>query len=187
MGTNVYFVRHAQSDTSIKDELMRPLTERGMSDTKLVVNMLKDRNIQAVYSSPYRRAFDTVKGLADANNLTINIVDNLRERKVGDIWVDDFETFSRRQWEDFDFKLEHGESLREVQERNIAALYNILKSNQGRNIAVGSHGTALSTIINYFSPSFGYDDFWAIVDKMPYIMGFRFEGMDFIGMEEVKI
>ena len=185
--TNIYFVRHAEPDFSIKDDMMRPLTDKGMADTKRVTKALKNRNIKAIYSSPYKRAYDTVKDLAEATDLEINIVEDFRERKVGNVWVDDFTAYSRKQWADFDYKLEHGESLREVQKRNITALYDILKNNLGRNVVVGSYGTALSTIINYFNPDFGYDDFWSIVDKMPYILCFKFKNMEFIGMEEVEL
>lgn len=187
METNIYFIRHAQSDMSIKDDMQRPLTEKGTKDTKLVTKILREKNIQAVYSSPYKRAVDTVKDLAQESGLSINIIEGFRERKVDDIWIEDFRTFSKKQWEDFNFKLSNGESLFEVQKRNIEALYDLLKSNLGKNIAVGSHGTALSTIINYFNPDFGYDDFWAIVDKMPFIMCFKFNNMEFAGMEEVVL
>jgi 2,3-bisphosphoglycerate-dependent phosphoglycerate mutase len=185
--TNIYFVRHAQPDISIKDDMLRPLTEKGMADTKRVTKVLKDRNIEAIYSSPYKRAYDTVKDLAEVTRLEINIVEGFRERKVDNVWVDDFKAFSRRQWEDFNFKLECGECLREVQERNVAALNDVLKNNLGSNIVVGSHGTALSTIINYYNPDFGYEGFWSITDKMPYILCFKFKNMEFIGMEEVEL
>ena len=185
--TNIYFVRHAEPDFCVKDDMMRSLTDKGMADTKRVTKALKNRNIKAIYSSPYKRAYDTVKDLAETISLEINIVEDFRERKVGNVWVDDFTAYSRKQWADFDYKLEHGESLREVQKRNITALYDILKNNLGRNVVVGSHGTALSTIINYFNPDFGYDDFWSIVDKMPYILCFKFKNMEFIGMEEVEL
>ena len=199
--TNIYFVRHAQPDISIKDDMIRPLTEKGIIDTKLVTKTLKDKNISAIYSSPYKRAYDTVKDLAQVIGIEINIAEGFRERKVDTVWVDDFKTFSRKQWDDFDFKLECGECLREVQERNVAALNDVLKNNlgwsqaqpaarpcsRGKNVVVGSHGTALSTIINYFNPDFRYDGFWSIVDKMPYILCFQFENMEFIGMEEIEL
>ena len=42
-------------------------------------------------------------------------------------------------------------------------------------MAVGSHGTALSTIINFFDPSFGYNDFEKIKHVMPWIVEFVFD------------
>jgi 2,3-bisphosphoglycerate-dependent phosphoglycerate mutase len=68
-----------------------------------------------------------------------------------------------------------------------AALNDVLKNNLGSNIVIGSHGTALSTIINYYNSDFGYEGFWSIADKMPYILCFKFNKMEFIGMEEVEL
>jgi L-ribulokinase len=93
--------------------------------------------------------------------------------------------FFKAQWEDFDYKLANGESLREVQQRNISALTSILEKHRGKSIVVGTHGTALSTIINYFRPDFGHDAFISIIDKMPYIIGMRFDGLNFINMEVI--
>ncbi len=184
--TKVYFVRHAQSDFSIKDDLNRPLSEKGIEDAKRVTNILIDKNITSIYSSPFKRAVDTIKDFAESTGLDIKINDNFRERKVGE-WVEDFKAFSQKQWEDFDFKLAEGESLRQVQERNISALFDVIKNNFGKNIAIATHGTALSTIINYFNPGFGHADFWNIIDKMPYILCFRFNGMELESIEEVEI
>lgn len=49
------------------------------------------------------------------------------------------------------------------------------KENEGLNIVVGTHGTALGTMINYYDTSFGYEQFWSIVDRMPYIMHFQYQ------------
>lgn len=57
-----------------------------------------------------------------------------------------------------------------VQERNIAALSDILKNNRNKNIVIGTHGTALSTILNYYDNSYNCDSFLRIIDWMPYII-----------------
>jgi len=77
---------------------------------------------------------------------------------VGNVWIEDFNSFAKKQWEDFDYKLSDGESLREVQNRNIKALNEVLRMYEGKNIVIGTHGTALSTIINYYDSTYGYDD-----------------------------
>lgn len=184
MKTYVYFVRHAEPDISIKDDLLRPLSVKGTADAKKVTYALMDKKITAVYSSPCKRAVDTVKDFADNNGFDIMQIDDFCERKNGE-WVEDFKTYCKNQWENFDFKLSQGESLREVQERNIAALFDVIKKNPGKSIVIGTHGTALSTIINYYNPGFGYDDFWGIIDKMPYILCFEFDGIRLEYIEEV--
>ncbi len=67
-----------------------------------------------------------------------------------------------------------------MQRRNISALEAALERFENRNFAVGSHGTALSTIINYFDPKFGYADFEEIKPLMPFAVCFEFEGGEFV-------
>ena len=64
------------------------------------------------------------------------------------------------------------------------ALKDILKNNEGMNIVIGTHGTALSSIINYYKPDFGCDDFLRIIDWMPYILEMDFERQQFVSMTE---
>ena len=72
---------------------------------------------------------------------------------------DNFASFCKAQWMDFDYKLSDGETLREVQERNIAVLNRLLNHHRNSTIVVGTHGTALSTIINFYDKQFGYKNF----------------------------
>lgn len=175
MKTNIYFVRHAEPDFTIKDDLTRPLSGKGFADTKKVTAALLDKDISTVYSSTFKRAVDTIKDFADHMGFEIITDQNFCERRVGE-WVEDFKSYSKKQWEDFNYKLENGESLKEAQARNVSALLEVVRNNSGKNVVIGTHGTALSTIINHFKPSFKYDDFWRIIDKMPYILCFKFDG-----------
>lgn len=186
METLIYFVRHAEPDFSIKDDMTRPLTQKGMEDAKKVATILADKGITKVYSSPYKRSVDTIKAFAESNRLEITTHDNLRERSVG-AWVEDFKAYSSNQWADFDYKLDGGECLREVQKRNIQALLELMETHKGQHIAIATHGTALCTILNHFKPEFGYKEFWAMVDKMPYILCLKFDGAEFKGIEEIEL
>ena len=53
--------------------------------------------------------------------------------------------------------------------------------------AVGSHGTALSTLIHHFRPAFGYADFERICPLMPWIVRFTFDGRVCVGVEEYNV
>lgn len=173
--TTVYFVRHAAPNFKNHDDLTRELSAQGLKDRTLVTEFLWDKKIEVVLSSPYKRAVDTIKEFADAKGLQIELIDDFRERKVGNEWINNFDDFCKSQWADFDYKLSDGESLREVQRRNISALNQVLKTSAGKNVVIGSHGTALSTIIHYFDPTFGYKEFNEIKDLMPWIVRFSFE------------
>ena len=185
--TSVYFVRHAQPNYDNHDDFSRELTEKGLADCKLVTKFLSDKDIHVVLSSPYLRSVDTVKDFADSCGLPITTIEDFRERKIDSCWIEDFNEFARRQWEDFDYKLSDGECLREVQERNIAALMRVLKEHAGKNIVVGSHGTALSTIVNFFDKSFGYEQFEQIKGLMPWIVHFTFEGENCVKLERINV
>ena len=173
--TNVYFVRHAEPNYENHNDQLRELTAKGMADRALVTEFLSDKQIHAVLSSPYKRSVDTVKEFADKNSLSIELVDDFRERKIDSVWIEDFNAFAAQQWTDFTYKLSDGECLQEVQDRNINALRQVLAKYRGKNIVIGSHGTALSTVINYYDNSFGYSDFQEIKKLMPWIVHFCFE------------
>ena len=185
--TTVYFVRHAQPNYDNHDDLTRELTEKGLRDRSLVTAYLRDKTIHAVLSSPYKRSVDTVKEFADEMELPVILVDDFRERKVDSGWIEDFNAFARRQWEDFSYKLSDGECLGEVQRRNITALNHVLATHPDQNIVIGSHGTALSTVINYFDPTFGYSNFEAIRGLMPWVVKFTFDGNQCTEIETIDL
>ncbi len=171
--TKIYFVRHAQPDYGWRDDRTRPLTAEGITDSKIVLATLKDKNINVFYCSPYKRSLDTIADTAAYFNKNILTDERLHERTAG-INGNQRHLFKKR-WQDHDYHEENGESIRMVQERNIAALSEILAAQKDQNIVVGTHGTALSTILNYYDPSFGYNDYMRIIDWMPYIVELDFE------------
>jgi 2,3-bisphosphoglycerate-dependent phosphoglycerate mutase len=175
MMTTVYFVRHAEPNYENHDDISRELSDKGLRDRKRVTNFLADKKIDVVVSSPYKRAIDTVGDFAEINGLDITIVEDFKERRIDSQWIEDFHSFSKKQWEDLQYKLSDGECLENVQKRNISALGKVLEQYRNKNIVVGSHGTALSTIINYYDQSFGYSDFERIRCVMPWIVEFTFE------------
>lgn len=185
--TTVYFVRHAQPNYKNHDDLTRELTEKGLQDRMKVAELFREIPIHAVLSSPYRRAVDTVQPLADQRGLNVIADFDFRERKVGDGWLEDFTSFAKRQWADFDFALEHGESLRQVQARNIAALERALEAHEGQTIVIGSHGTALSALAEHYAPGFGYEGFDRIRNVMPWVVRFTFEEKTYMEVQEIAL
>ena len=166
--TRLFFVRHAQSDHDWKDDRTKPLTEEGMQDAKIVLDVLKDEKIDLFYCSPYKRSIDTIAGTARFFKKEIITYERLRERQKG---LDgNVHGMFQKRWADHSYHEEGGESLKMVQERNMEALKEILDKYPDKTIVIGTHGTALSTIMNYYDPDFGCDDFLRIIDWMPYIV-----------------
>lgn len=173
--TTIYFIRHAEPDYNNHDDFTRPLTDKGRRDAKQLAKYFEDKQIDMVLSSPYCCAVETVKGIAEMIHSEVIIIEDFRERKVDSCWIEDFNGFVKKQWEDFDYKLSDGECLREVQQRNIVALHKVLVEYPNKKLVIGSHGTALSTILNYYDSSFGYDDFNKIRALMPWVVKMSFE------------
>ena len=80
--TDIIFVRHAQSVYGA-DDRNRPLTEEGLLDRQIVMDALKNREIDAFLCSPYKRSIDTIKPAADFFKMDIFTDERLRERKAG--------------------------------------------------------------------------------------------------------
>jgi 2,3-bisphosphoglycerate-dependent phosphoglycerate mutase len=170
--TSIFFVRHAQPSENWEDDRTKPLTEIGMEDSKRVTVTLEKSDINFFYSSPYKRSMDTILDCANNYNMIIHIDERFRERKLG---IKSGE-FLEKRWNDFSFYEENGENLASLQQRNIEALTEILNQHSNKNIVIGTHGTALSTILNFYDPSFRCDGFKRIWLSMPYIIRLDFDG-----------
>ncbi len=181
----VYFVRHAQPDHVWEDDRTRPLTDEGREDSKKVLEFLKDKKIYKFYCSPYVRSKDTIADAARYFGKEIATDERLREREAGR--AGNAQGMFQKRWADLEFHEDSGESIGMVQRRNIAALKDILKDcgdAEDIEIVIGTHGTALSSILNYYEPSYNCDSFLRIIDWMPYIIELDFEGDRCVGKRE---
>lgn len=182
--THVIFVRHAQPDFLHSEDRTRPLTSEGLQDTALVLETLRNENIDCFYSSPYRRAMDTIRSTADHFGMPIFTDERFRERQSGKAGNSGKDLF-RMRWADKTWHEEGGESISMVQRRNVEALRELLENRSGQTIVIGTHGTALSAIMNYYRPEFGVEDFLRIIDWMPYLVELDFEGQELKAIREL--
>jgi 2,3-bisphosphoglycerate-dependent phosphoglycerate mutase len=140
-----------------------------------------------VLSSPFKRAVDTVAEFAQERGFEVELVEDFREHKICNVWIEDYKSFAEKQWGDFAYKLSDGECLAEVQGRNINALSMALNKYKDKNIAIGTHGVAISTIIKYYDSTYGFDDFMAMIELNPWIVKMDFIGTDCVGMKKSDI
>ena len=180
--TRVYFVRHAQSDWRSGSDRERGLTAEALEDRKIVLDFFRDKQADVFYCSPYRRSMETIREAAEFYNKSILTDERLREREAAP--GGNCRKLFRRRWADFDWHEPGGECLRDVQERNIAALTDILERERDKVIVIGTHGTALSTILNYYDPAWGCDEFLRIIDWMPFVVELDFDGTKFLTRTE---
>ena len=70
--TRVYFVRHAETDISVKEDAIRPLSAKGMRESLLVTEFLQDKSIDVILSSPYKRTLDTLVDFSNKSGIGID-------------------------------------------------------------------------------------------------------------------
>ncbi|KRK92208.1 hypothetical protein FC99_GL000629 [Levilactobacillus koreensis JCM 16448] len=148
------FVRHGEPDVSIHDDRLRPLTANGQLQAEAVAEKLKQSGYTEIYSSSTRRSLDTVQPLATLLGMRVQVTNELVERRLPG-WLPDFSDYVKRQWENMNFTLPGGESIHQVQARYL----HFMEGLPGGYIAVGTHGTALSSVYELAYPGQGYEFF----------------------------
>lgn len=151
------------------------MTEESKKDSAIVLEFMKDKKIDAFYCSPYKRSMDTIAEAAGFFAKEIITDERLREREKG-LDGNNHGMF-RKRWDDHNYHEEGGKSIAMVQNRNIEALNEILSDNTDKDIVIGTHGTALSTIFNFYDSNFGCEDFLQIIEL-------DFEGDKLIAKQE---
>ena len=186
--TTVYFIRHAEANSCIQDPFSRPLTEKGIRDRSLVTDFLSDKKIDLAFSSPYRRAIETISDFTEKNGIPIKIIEDFREHEtISDNYCDaDYFPFIQKYWENKNYKVPGDESIGDLQKRNILALEKILKEYKNKNIIIATHGMALSSILNYYDPSYNYYSFLAMVKMKPWIVAMTFDDFVNINIEYIN-
>lgn len=102
MVTTIYLVRHAHSVYSL-DEVNRPLSEEGFKDASQVSYAMNKEQIDIVVSSPYKRAIQTVEGIASHIRKEVVLQPAFRERKLSEEPLENFEDALRKVWSDEEF------------------------------------------------------------------------------------
>lgn len=170
--TTIYLIRHSKplkvnnafnnDNLQIQNE-KSSLSIEGENIAKEKLNNKEFDNIDILFSSNYVRAIQTAKYLAEKNNLEINIISDLGERKFGiDSWEQLPENFEKKQFLDENYKIGNGESQKEVRDRMYSTIMKILEENRNKRIAIVSHSTAISYLLK------NWCDIQVVEDKLRY-------------------
>lgn len=170
--TTIYLIRHSKTfkvNNELNSDNLQVQNEKyslSIEGELLAQNKMSNpifNNIDRIYSSNYVRAIQTAKYLAEKHNLEINVISDLGERKFGiSSWYEKPENFERKQFLDENYKIGNGESQKDVRNRMFSAIKKILNDNKGKNIAIVSHGTAISYLLKKWC------DIELIDDKLRY-------------------
>ena len=204
----VYLIRHSKPLKVNNDKNMdslqiqnekQPLSIEGENIAREKLNIKELKDIDKLYSSSYVRAISTAKYIAENNNIEINVINDFGERKFGiNSWDELPDNFGEKQFLDENYKTEFGESQKEVRERTLNALMNVLK-NDDKKIAIVFHSTAMLFLImtwckvipskEDFSYKFLFNDEEVFNDKIDYCEIFKLTFDDknkLINIENIK-
>lgn len=168
--TTVYFIRHAQADSTVLDQKSRPLTQKGTQDSLLLSEKFALDKIDVIFSSPYKRAQDTVLHLAKQQKLTVNIVKDFRGLKLQSEWIDNYRNFFLKYWNNFEYHYADGESFAQLQSRSVAALQKIVSDNKEKTIIICTHSVLIAVVLKYYNNTFNFEDFMKIAESEPYVI-----------------
>ena len=155
--STLYLVRHAHAEWTPNEN--RPLSTHGREDAIRVANILYEYPISAIYSSPARRAYQTITPLAGRLGLPINKEPDLCELKLGDEVFEDFFNAVELTWQNPSFAYPGGESNVMAQKRGIAVVQRLLEKHPTQHIVLSTHGNLMALIMQVFDPSLDFM-FW---------------------------
>ena len=171
--TTIYLIRHSEqlkfkgdyissdSDQTKNEKIV--LSVSGEKKAMEISQLEELHKIDKLYSSNYARAIATAKYIAFENGLEINVDERMGERKLGDLveleklGIGKKDSFTIEQLQNPSFKNKDGESNLEVRARMFECINEILTQNDGKRIAIVSHGAAIRFFIQNWC-TYNYDE-----------------------------
>jgi len=159
MKRKLYLVRHGESEWNklqrIQGHKNIPLSEMGRYQASKLAKRLKNEEIDLIYSSDLKRAFETAKIVGDELGIEVTPLEAFREIRMG-VWeglsieevIKNYpEEHLKWMNEPHNFHLEGAETLLDLQKRSIKAVNKIFEANPNKNIMIVSHSATIKVII----------------------------------------
>jgi broad specificity phosphatase PhoE len=155
--TILYLARHGESDWNAENRFQghvdRPLTSRGRAQAAALAQRLSEIPLDAVYSSPLRRALETAAAVATEKGLRLVALPDLREVDVG-TWagLSRPEVAARfpqafQRWLDGGEGWEGGETYRQMSERVLGVVLEIAARHRDGSVLIVSHGGPIRAVV----------------------------------------
>jgi len=188
--TEIILVRHGETEWNIK-EIYRgridiELNETGIKQAELLAEYLSQVEMEAIYSSPLKRALKTAEVIASYHNLNVEIAPGLIDFDYGE-WQGLPHQEVKNKYKELyaewiknphRVKMPGGESLNDVRRRAIGVVDNIVSQYEG-TVALVSHRVVNKVLI---CTLLGLDNshFWNIKQDTGGITTFTYENERFI-------
>ncbi len=155
MVTTVYLVRHCEARGNIDREFHgsfdSDISDNGREQLRRLAERFRDIPLDAIYSSPLKRAHLTAQAVNEHHQLPITLDERLEELHGGlwerNLWAQLPRLFpeSSEAWgaRPHEFEAPEGETMRQLYDRMREAILDIVAANEGKTVAVASHGCAI--------------------------------------------
>lgn len=157
--TSIYLVRHGQTAWN-KEEIFRgradvPLNETGLKEAELAAEYFRGIQIDAIYSSPLSRAYQTAERIARICSLEVQRLDGLVDMSFGhwegraleEIKREDEELYRRWRESPHLVHFPGGESLDHVRDRSVATLETLIRLHPEKTLILVSHRVVNKVLI----------------------------------------
>ena len=171
MSKTIYLFRHGETDWNKNADTLKYceevhnvyLNENGRRQAEKLVEVLKDKGIEHIYTSKLKRANETGKILANAINVNFEVVDGLEEfstydssvigltrREIVDtiIGKDKWTKFRKEKDSFLDWRIFSScETKREARERIFNTIIKICQNTPYNIIGIASHGNVMLELL----------------------------------------
>ncbi|MBL8028693.1 MAG: histidine phosphatase family protein [Fibrobacteres bacterium] len=132
--TNIYLLRHSESEKGTFENNERPLSKHGIKYAEAIAPFILGLNCSYVYSSPFKRAIDTIKPYCELAKCSFQIEESFREGTE--------------------------QETKEILARKINPfLLRITNEHSGKNILICTHGGVIFSLISSYLPTFSYENY----------------------------
>ena len=157
--TRLVLVRHGEPDESMHGRcygsLDVPLSAAGLRRAAGVGEALRTHELDAVYSSPLQRAFDTARAVASAHGLEPVPREALRELDFGELEGMSHDEIASDYPELYRFWMDDpsavrfpgGEALSDLRARVLPEVAGIRERHEGQAVAVVAHGGVVRVVL----------------------------------------
>ncbi|MGI5979076.1 MAG: GNAT family N-acetyltransferase [Oscillospiraceae bacterium] len=157
--TTIYLIRHAEAEGNVYRRIHGQydgrITPRGYKQIEYLAERFKDVPIDALYASDLRRTRVTATAITKYHALPVCLEPRLREQGMGvwedlpwgNVYRDDPETIANFAVNPKCFFVPGSEDYYVLQARVTAAITEIAEKNDGKTVAVVSHGMAIRSFL----------------------------------------
>lgn len=160
----LYLVRHGENLANITKEFSYKLidyslTPKGVLQAEQTAEFFKDISLDAIYSSPLKRARETAEIIARSHNLPVTLIEEFREVNIGNLekmppTVETWKLHDKvgEEWAkgNLEKAFPGGENFLELTERSRRGLVEATRGRSNQRILISAHGGILTAIVRNF-------------------------------------